>query len=305
MIVSTQFDRWHSAAGDVASERLDILGLDSQGRPVVVELKRGADKKVHLQALTYAALVARFGAHELGAAHAAHLTRGGVPTSAEEGFHILRDHVDSEWDAKMLSRPRVVLVAEHFPPQVITTVSWLQDVSGGLLAVECIEYSLFADQHRSLSVGFSKIWPVADLDDRLLGPKIAEERDARQDIAERSRGPRVAAVAVRNELIPNGARLTLDISKTVSRDVVDAVERWLDSNPDTGYATWGTDPARPLSWPGDTTATFSLTRLAKIIIARATDAPEPASIPGGDVWVYDGLTVSRIAARFTNGVEEP
>ncbi|WP_328949275.1 hypothetical protein OG778_14505 [Streptomyces sp. NBC_00184] len=44
-----------------ARDRLDVLGLDATGRLVVVELKRGtADRDVHLQAITYAALVSRF-----------------------------------------------------------------------------------------------------------------------------------------------------------------------------------------------------------------------------------------------------
>lgn len=60
MVVSTQYDRWSSTSGDRAKERLDILGLDVSGQPVVVELKRGSDSRIHLQAITYASLVAGF-----------------------------------------------------------------------------------------------------------------------------------------------------------------------------------------------------------------------------------------------------
>ncbi|AMY18049.1 MULTISPECIES: hypothetical protein [Nocardiaceae] len=302
MIVSTQFARWQSAAGDLASERLDILGLDSQGTPVVVELKRGGDKRVHLQALTYAALVARFTAEDLGAVHAAYLrTSESEPTPAE-GYARLFEHVDGNWDPKALARPRIVLVAEHFPSQVLTTVSWLNDRSATLVTVECVQYSLFTsgEPSNTLSVGFSRIWPVDDLDDRLLAPRIAEEREAREDIAERSRGPRVASIAVRNGLIPVGAEVTLNLNKYIGGDVVAAVEEWKRNNPELSYAVWGDDPAKPLAWPGDPDKRFSLTRLAKHIITSA-GRPEPASIPGGDVWTYAGRSVSAIVKDFTEG----
>jgi hypothetical protein len=36
-IVTTQYGKWSSDSGDLAKERLDILGLDSSGQLVVVE----------------------------------------------------------------------------------------------------------------------------------------------------------------------------------------------------------------------------------------------------------------------------
>ena len=55
--------------------RLYILGLDSSGELVVVELKRGIDSNVYMQAITYAALVAGFSKATLADAHADYLNR--------------------------------------------------------------------------------------------------------------------------------------------------------------------------------------------------------------------------------------
>lgn len=61
LVVTAEYDRWADTDGVPARDRLDVLGLDATGRLVVVELKRGtADRDVHLQAITYAALVSRF-----------------------------------------------------------------------------------------------------------------------------------------------------------------------------------------------------------------------------------------------------
>ncbi|MBT1192048.1 hypothetical protein [Rhodococcoides kroppenstedtii] len=83
-----------------------------------------------------------------------------------------------------------------------------------LATVECVQYSLFTsgEPSNTQSVGFPRIWPTDDLDDRLLAPRIAEEGKVREDIAEQSRGPRVAAIAVRNGLTPVDAEAKLSLN---------------------------------------------------------------------------------------------
>jgi RecB family endonuclease NucS len=59
-IVTSEYDRWQTAEGDPVLDRLDILGIDPDGRIVVAELKRGmAPHTVHMQAINYAAMVSR------------------------------------------------------------------------------------------------------------------------------------------------------------------------------------------------------------------------------------------------------
>ena len=55
-IVTFEFGRWQARDG-YAADRLDLLGLDPDGRLVVAELKRGpAPDVVEMQAIKYAAL---------------------------------------------------------------------------------------------------------------------------------------------------------------------------------------------------------------------------------------------------------
>ena len=55
MVISEEFSGW-----DRSERRIDLLGIDRQGRLVVIELKRTADDSfVDLQALRYAAMVSQ------------------------------------------------------------------------------------------------------------------------------------------------------------------------------------------------------------------------------------------------------
>lgn len=60
LIVAFEFDRWSSAAGR-ERDRLDVLGIGTDGRLVVAELKRDrAPDTVEMQAIKYAAMASRF-----------------------------------------------------------------------------------------------------------------------------------------------------------------------------------------------------------------------------------------------------
>ncbi|HYS34593.1 MAG TPA: hypothetical protein VEO01_02990 [Pseudonocardiaceae bacterium] len=109
LIVTAQYDRWAADAdGTPAKDRLDILGLDGTDRLVVVELKRaGQDRNVHLQAITYAALVSRFTLDTLAAAYHDFLTRRGVRGESldlEGCRERLLEHAGGDLDPELLRR---------------------------------------------------------------------------------------------------------------------------------------------------------------------------------------------------------
>jgi len=301
LIVTTQFDKWGSSAGDQAAERLDVLGLDPNGQLVVVELKRDSDRRIHLQAITYAALVANFSKELLGRVHAEYLSpQENRAITPNEGLQRLIDHVEGDWDSDVLAQPRIVLISERFPLQVLTTARWLASVSGRALTIECHEVKLFRlpGDEPAICASFSKIWPVDDMQDRMLGPRMDEAQQTQLKIVEKKRRARSVKIIAENELIPTGATLSLSLSTYVAADVVLTVEKWLDEDDMRRDIRWQENSDRPLKWAWDPSQMWTVSRLAKRIIALATNGPDPDSIGGGDVWRYEGKTLASIASDF-------
>jgi hypothetical protein len=97
MVVTAQFSSWASQT-DSARERPDVLALSSSGELAVIELKRDGDRRIHLQAITYGALVAGFTKEILAEAHAAWPAKEhNQSVTAEAALDRLTRHVESDW----------------------------------------------------------------------------------------------------------------------------------------------------------------------------------------------------------------
>ena len=111
--------------GDCQRSRLDVLGLDEDGRLVVAELKRGiAPDTVDMQVIKYAAMVSRFRLKTLAAAHAVFLAARGTAITDEQAGEALLAHAELMSD-ETLANPKVVIIAQGFSPIVISSAVWL------------------------------------------------------------------------------------------------------------------------------------------------------------------------------------
>ncbi|GLY32519.1 hypothetical protein [Kineosporia sp. NBRC 101731] len=299
-IVTQQFSRWGTSGGQFASERLDVLGLDSTGQLVIVELKRDGDKRVHLQALTYAALVARFDKEMLGAVHAEYLNQQQADSShtAADGFAQLSAHVEGDWDEDLITRPRIVLIAERFPPQVLTTVTWLSELAPTELEINCVELNLFRDADtKALIASFQRIFPIDDMTDRVLGPLAQAAGTVSEKLAQRTRNQRSVAVIADNALVPEGARLELSLESLIKPDLVTRVREWLAEDPKRHEVYWRNDRQKPLIWKNAPEVDgWSATKLAQDIVTLATGVAPTFS--GPDAWTYEERSLYVIANEF-------
>jgi hypothetical protein len=129
LTVAFEFDQWTASNGTNPRDRLDVLGLDRDGRLVIAELKRGrVPDTVELQAIKYAAMASRFNEETLADLHAAFLRKvDGVSLTTAEALEKLQSHADSGLSAELLLQPRIVLLAEDFSPTVTSSVVWLNE----------------------------------------------------------------------------------------------------------------------------------------------------------------------------------
>jgi alkylated DNA nucleotide flippase Atl1 len=289
LVVTAEFDQWSSDAGSVAKERLDVLGLDASGRLVVVELKRDGDPRIHLQAITYAALVSGFDEDTLASVHADFLTRRGTPVTHPEALARLRDHVEGELDGDVLAVPRIVLLAGHHPAQVVTSAVWLtrQGIDVELRQVQAFK---FGDQ---VAVTFDQVYPVPGVDSLLLAPARKQTVEAVKKADEQARSASAARLIVEGELLPAGAVLSLHPTVEVPAEVRGIVDAWVDEAPARGRATWVNDPVRPLRWEVDGQL-WRPTTLVRHIIKEAAGLDR--GVRGTAWWVTeDGLDLTAVA----------
>lgn len=183
LVVTSEFDRW-KAAGSAPKDRLDVLGLDSDGRLVVAELKRDqAPETTDMQALKYAAMVSRFTASVLADRHAAFLRQRGDAVTEAEAQERLEAHAGFALTSATLSRPRIVLLATSFPQSVTATAVWLNEMG---VDVTLMRFQAYRMHSGEVAVTVSKQYPVPEAEEFAISPVGSEgrERTAGADLPE-------------------------------------------------------------------------------------------------------------------------
>lgn len=279
-IVATEFDRWQTEGGNQARERLDVLALESSGRLIVAELKRESDANIHVQAITYAALVSGFTEETLAHAHADHLTRRGDPVTPDQALARLREELEADFDQDVLSNPRIVLIARTFPPQVITTVEWLSNRNIDITLIQVQAWKV-KDQ---VAVTFDQLYPVAGVGDALLTPARRRVAMEQEKVATTTRLAAATKVIRAEGLLADGAQLTFRPT-SVSAELRHAAEEWVAEDERRGQALWLTDDGKPLRWAYDNER-YSPTGLVKAILRQA--AGEEPVVQGTKFWVTEG-----------------
>jgi hypothetical protein len=177
LVVTSEFAAWRSAS-QPERDRLDVLGLDTQGRLVVAELKRDqAPDTVEMQAIKYAAMSSRFTPEVVLSHYAEFRRRRGQAVSDEDALQAIVEHVGGELDSGLLRQPRIVLIASGFPATVTATVVWLSEMGLDISLVRVQAYHAQTD----VIVTASQIFPIPDVEEFTVAPIRASGRRARHD----------------------------------------------------------------------------------------------------------------------------
>ena len=266
LVLTEELARWIAPGGGAVRNRLDLLALGRDGRLAVIELKRAASRTHHLQAITYASMVARCSEEDLAGYYAEHQAKKhGEEVSRDQALERLRAHCDGELDPQQLKRPRIVLVAADFPAPVRSAAVWLNDTG---IDVELLKFTLWRAEQPldadEVTLTVATVYPPPGMEQFTIEPERARrahsERKTRRD-------PRVVTIRAHG-LVTAGDPLTYVPPGTEAR-------QWVDQDPERGRACWVDDPVNVLQWEVDS-AFYSLSGLAKHIEEQATGSEQPA-----------------------------
>ena len=153
-ILSEEYSRWQESGRSI-----DLLGLDSQGRLVVIELKRtSTGEHAELQAIRYAAMVANITLERAVEGHKTYMEKWNIQGDA--GERIQQHLANAESEEIDTERPRIVLVSAGFSTELTTSVLWLNDSYG--LDIKCIRLQLYRSGSEELLVETTQVIPLPE-----------------------------------------------------------------------------------------------------------------------------------------------
>jgi len=156
---------------DVVGDRIDILALDPDGTSVIIELKRGTNKWQLSQALTYAAMISKWGV--------ADEFLGRTTTAKREAINSFI-RVET---AELNRSQRVIMVAEAYDYEVLVTAQWLNEAYD--VDIACYQIALARDGNDdALYVSCTQIYPPQELSElaRLRRSAKSTAGPARKDL---------------------------------------------------------------------------------------------------------------------------
>lgn len=137
LIISEEFSSW-----DRSDRRIDLLGIDRQGRIVVIELKRTTDDSLaDLQALRYAAMVSQMTFEETVETYRRYLVERNDTKDPRASLLEFLGWADGA-AGRFGEDVRLVLAAADFSPEVTSTVLWLNQRDLDITCIRLQPYRL-------------------------------------------------------------------------------------------------------------------------------------------------------------------
>ncbi len=270
LLITTEFDQWELKQQKVA-DRLDVLFLDSDGHPLVAELKRGhATDTTELQALKYGAYCSTLTADDIIEEYARY--HAASPVAARE---TVVEHAPTLADREPGS-VRIRLLASRFGPAVTSVVLWLTELN---LDIGCIEIRVRKVSDSQAILVSRQILPPPEATDFFVRRRRREEAEEQKE----ARGRRRNAVTVINEhgAIEKGTLLTL-ILDAFNAEQRSAIETKITEDERYAQVEWtGRGGHNALEWKLDG-KTYSVSKLVWSMLDEL--GLDPSGVRGPLYW---------------------
>jgi len=169
LVITTEYDRF-----DKTNERLDILGLDTDGNLVVIELKRDdSGKNVDLQAIKYAAYCSTLRLSDVCQLYQVYCKKQGEDLSDEHAREKILQFIENEDFEEINERPRIILVARQFRAEVTASVIWLRKFE---VDISCVKLSPYEMGNGDIAFESNIVIPLPEARDFIVQTERKEGR---------------------------------------------------------------------------------------------------------------------------------
>lgn len=288
LVVASQYSKF-----DKTDERPDVLALDRNGKLVVVELKRDtADETTDLQAIKYASYLSTVTAEQIqedyrqfwnGRREDDELTPEDV---GDEFAEFLGDDeplptTESGYaDFSLDDKPRILLAAGSFGPEITTPVIWLQREYG--LDVTCVELQAYQTGEETL-INPRQVLPIPEAEEYM-----AKRRQKDDEQSSQSRAKPAINVLLEEGVVAEGDRVIFN-----EAEVPAEADPEFDSDDEFWQAeVTGEIGHTALRWE-KTGEKHSCTGLTAEILERATG--EPHDVNGYPRWCHPNYEMKTLA----------
>ena len=150
---------------DLTNERLDLLAVDSDGKLVIIELKRddsGTD--AHWQAIKYASYLRR-ATHE----NIVDMLADYASISADDAGTRLLQHLGADDFNALNNDQRIILASHRFAPEVTSASLWINEKASRENLITCVTLTPYRDANTgSLYIQATTIIPVPGIDNYVV-----------------------------------------------------------------------------------------------------------------------------------------
>ncbi len=168
LIIAEEFGEWEDSR-----RRIDLLGLDSEGNIVVIELKRTDERSyMDLQAIRYAAMVSTMTFDDAVDIYSRYLQS---LNSEGDAQRLILEFLDWEEpdDDQFAQDVRIILSAEDFSKELTTAVLWLNKRS---IDIRCIRLKPYTDGQR-IFVDVQQVIPLAEAEEYQIKIREKEQKE--------------------------------------------------------------------------------------------------------------------------------
>jgi hypothetical protein len=177
LITTTEYDRF-----DKTSERLDLLAIDKEGNLVIIELKRvESGKYIDLQALKYAAYCSTLSLEDVVDLFQKYLIMKGDKLSNEEVRNKILNFIANDEFEEINERPRIILVAKEFRPEVTASVIWLRKFA---IDISCIKLSPYELKDGNIALDSSILIPLPEAREFMIQVEKKEASEYRHTVSQ-------------------------------------------------------------------------------------------------------------------------